>query len=84
MRKVHDYYFKKAKKEKYPARSVYKLEEAQVKHKFLRPDDSVLDLGCQPGSWSMYAARTVGPGGRVIGIDLKDGKKVRLSKAAEI
>jgi 23S rRNA (uridine2552-2'-O)-methyltransferase len=84
VRKVHDYYFKKAKKEKYPARSVYKLEEAQVKHKFLRPDDSVLDLGCQPGSWSMYAARTVGPGGRVIGIDLKDGKKVRLSKAAEI
>jgi 23S rRNA (uridine2552-2'-O)-methyltransferase len=84
VRKVHDYYFKKAKKEKYPARSVYKLEEAQVKHKFLRPDDSVLDLGCQPGSWSMYAARTVGPGGSVIGIDLKDGKKVRLSKAAEI
>ena len=84
MRKVHDYYFKKAKKEKYPARSVYKLEEAQVKHKFLGPGDSVLDLGCQPGSWSMYAARTVGPGGRVIGIDLKDGKKVRLAKAAEI
>ena len=29
MRKEQDYYFKKAKKEKYPARSVYKLEEAQ-------------------------------------------------------
>ena len=84
MRKVHDYYFKKAKQDKYPARSVYKLEEAQKKHRFLRPDDSDLDLGCQPGSWSMYAARIVGPGGSVTGVDLQEGKKVRLTKAAEI
>ena len=84
MRKVHDYYFKKAKQDKYPARSVYKLEEAQKKHRFLRLDDSVLDLGCQPGSWSMYAARIVGPGGSVTGVDLQEGKKVRLNKAAEI
>jgi len=84
MRKVQDYYFKKAKKEKYPARSVYKLEEAHKKHRFLRPGDTVLDLGCQPGSWSMYAARIVGPGGRVIGVDLQGGKKVRLANAATI
>jgi 23S rRNA (uridine2552-2'-O)-methyltransferase len=84
VRKVHDYYFKKAKREKYPARSVYKLEEAQKKYRLLQPGDSVLDLGCQPGSWSMYAARVVGPGGRVIGVDLQEGKKVRLANAAEI
>ena len=84
MRKVHDYYFKKAKQEKYPARSVYKLEEAQKKHSLLRPGDSVLDLGCQPGSWSMYAARIVGPGGSVIGVDLQEGKRVNLVKAAPI
>jgi len=84
MRKVHDYYFKKAKKEKYPARSVYKLEEPQKKHRFLKPGDVVLDLGCQPGSWSMYAARIVGSGGRVIGVDLQKGKKVRLANAAPI
>lgn len=84
MRKVHDYYFKKAKQDKYPARSVYKLEEAQKKHKILRPGDFVLDLGCQPGSWSMYAARIVGPGGSVIGVDLKEGNRVSLANAAEI
>ena len=84
MRKVHDYYFKKAKKEKYPARSVYKLEEAQKKHRFLRPGDFVLDLGCQPGSWSMYAARIVGPGGLIVGVDLKEGKRISLANAAEI
>ena len=50
MRKEQDYYFKKAKKENYPARSVYKLEEAQVKYRFLRPGQRVLDLGCHPGS----------------------------------
>ena len=52
MKIVQDHYFKKAKKEGYPARSVYKLEEAQKKHDFLKKGDRVLDLGCQPGSWS--------------------------------
>jgi 23S rRNA (uridine2552-2'-O)-methyltransferase len=56
MRKEQDYYFNKAKKEKYPARSVYKLEEAQQKHRFLKAGQRVLDLGCHPGSWSLYAA----------------------------
>ena len=84
MRKVQDHYFKKAKKENYPARSVYKLEEAQKKYTLLKPGDTVLDLGCLPGSWSMYAARIVGPEGLVVGVDLQEGRKVSLAKAAEI
>jgi len=84
VRKVQDYYFKKAKKENYPARSVYKLEEAQKKYHFLKSGNSVLDLGCQPGSWSIYAAKTVGPQGMVVGVDLQEGKQARIAKAAEI
>lgn len=84
MRKVQDYYFKKAKKEKYPARSVYKLEEAQKKYQFLKTGNAVLDLGCQPGSWSIYAAKIIGPKGLVVGVDLQEGKKVTVAKAAEI
>jgi 23S rRNA (uridine2552-2'-O)-methyltransferase len=84
VRKVQDYYFKKAKREQYPARSVYKLEEAQKKYRFLKTGNAVLDLGCQPGSWSIYAARTIGPKGLVVGIDLQEGKKVSIAKAAEI
>jgi 23S rRNA (uridine2552-2'-O)-methyltransferase len=84
MRKVQDYYFKKAKKENYPARSVYKLEEAQKKYRFLQTGNGVLDLGCQPGSWSIYAARIVGPAGLVVGVDLQEGKKISIAKAAEI
>ncbi len=71
MRKVNDFYSKKAKKEKFPARSVYKLEEVQKKYKFIRRGDSVLDLGCYPGSWSLYASEIVGPKGVVVGVDLK-------------
>jgi len=84
VRKVQDYYFKRAKKENYPARSIYKLEETQKKYRFMKRGDTVLDLGCQPGSWSIYAARETGPKGFVVGVDLQEGKKVSIAKAAEI
>lgn len=71
MRKEKDFYFHKAKKDNYPARSVYKLEEAQKKHRFLKPGQRVLDLGCHPGSWSLYAATLVEPKGVVVGVDLQ-------------
>ena len=71
MRKINDYYSKKAKKDKYPARSIYKLEEVQQKYKFLSRGDSVLDLGCYPGSWSLFASEVVGPKGIVVGVDLQ-------------
>ena len=66
-----DHYTRQAKKEKYPARSVYKLEEIQKKHHLIRKGHKVLDLGCSPGSWLLYAARQTGSGGKVVGIDLK-------------
>ncbi|MFO7761910.1 MAG: RlmE family RNA methyltransferase [Thermodesulfobacteriota bacterium] len=71
MKRVKDHYFHKAKKEKYPARSVYKLEEAQKKYGFLKKGFKILDLGCHPGSWSMYASKVVGPQGKVVGVDFK-------------
>jgi 23S rRNA (uridine2552-2'-O)-methyltransferase len=75
MRKVKDFYYKKAKQEKYPARSIYKLEEAQKKYHFLRRGDSVLDLGCCPGSWSLYASEIVGETGIVVAVDLQESAK---------
>lgn len=84
MRKVRDYYTKKAKKDKYPARSIYKLEEAQQKYKFLRHGDSVLDIGCYPGSWSLYAAEVVGPKGVVVGVDLQEADQVPRPNSAKI
>ncbi len=71
MKKVQDHYFKKAKKHGFPARSVYKLEEAQKKYGFLRPGQTVLDLGAYPGSWSKYAAGVAGPKGMVVAVDIQ-------------
>lgn len=84
MKKVQDHYFKKAKKENYPARSVFKLEEAQLKFGLLKKNDRVLDLGCQPGSWSLYAAKFVGPQGLIVGLDLNEGENLYRTGAAEI
>ncbi len=82
MKKVRDYYFKKAKEEKYPARSVFKLEEAQQRFKLLKNGDIVLDLGCCPGSWSIYAAKQVGSTGKVVGVDLHKTQKFAFAGAA--
>jgi 23S rRNA (uridine2552-2'-O)-methyltransferase len=71
LRKTQDYYFKKAKKQGFPARSVYKLEEAQKSHNFIKPGQAVLDLGAYPGSWTKYVARLVGPSGLVVAVDLE-------------
>jgi 23S rRNA (uridine2552-2'-O)-methyltransferase len=66
-----DHYSQQAKKERFPARSVYKLEEIQKKYRLIKKGDMVLDLGCAPGSWLLYAAKLTGPKGQVIGVDLK-------------
>lgn len=84
MRKVKDYYFDKAKKEKYPARSVYKLEEVQKKYRILKPGQRVLDLGCHPGSWTLYAAGIVGGQGTVVGVDLQKTELPSQKGHAEI
>ena len=84
MKEIQDFYFKKAKKEGYPARSVYKLEEAQLKHRLLKKGDKVLDIGCHPGSWSLYAAKEVGAQGLVVGIDLQKTKGVGKNGSASI
>ena len=66
-----DHYSRKAKKERFPARSVYKLKEIQQKHNLIKKGNKILDLGCSPGSWLLYAADMTGNKGRVVGIDLK-------------
>lgn len=65
-----DYYFKKAKKENFAARSVFKLDEIDQKFRVIKSGDTVFDLGCSPGSWSQYASKKVGSQGRVLGVDL--------------
>ena len=65
-----DHYTVQARKEKWLARSVYKLQEIDEKFKLIHKGDRLLDLGCFPGSWSQYAIGKVGRQGDVVGIDL--------------
>ena len=66
-----DHLTQKAKSMGYPARSVFKLEDIQNRFQVISKGDTVLDLGCSPGSWTLYAAKLVGNQGKVLGIDLK-------------
>jgi 23S rRNA (uridine2552-2'-O)-methyltransferase len=65
-----DHYTRRAQQEKWLARSVYKLQEIDKRFRVIRKGDHVLDLGCNPGSWSQYASQQVGPTGEVVGVDL--------------
>ena len=69
--KPQDHYFRRAKKEGYSARSVYKLEEIDRRVRLFRPGQRVLDLGCHPGSWLQYCARAVGKRGLLVGVDTR-------------
>ncbi|HKL58728.1 MAG TPA: RlmE family RNA methyltransferase [Sphaerochaeta sp.] len=66
-----DSYTKRAHKEGYPARSVYKLEEIQKATKLIKPGNNVLDVGAAPGSWTLYTHKELLKGkGRIIAVDL--------------
>lgn len=80
-RRLDDHYSRRARQEGFPARSVYKLEEIDNKYKILKPGQTVLDLGCAPGSWTLYAAAQVGPQGRILAVDLNEPAAALPSQA---
>lgn len=66
-----DYYYRKAKKEKYRSRATYKLLQAAKKYAFIGPGDVVVDLGAAPGGWTQAARDLVTSTGFVLGIDIQ-------------
>lgn len=66
-----DSYTLRARREGYPARSVYKLEEINASHHLIKPGDSVLDVGAAPGSWTLFTHRELLKGnGKIVSVDL--------------
>jgi len=65
-----EYYYRKAKEEKYRSRASYKLLQVIEKYQLVKPNDIVVDLGAAPGGWMQIAQKTVGNKGFVLGIDL--------------
>ena len=69
-RHVKDPYVRKARAEGYRSRAAFKLIEIAARDRLLIPGAKVVDLGAAPGGWSQVAAQKVGPGGKVIAVDL--------------
>ena len=67
---LSDEFVKKAQKEGYRSRAVYKLLEIIEKNSIIKNGDKVLDLGAAPGGWSQVAAKFVGSRGKVIASDI--------------
>jgi 23S rRNA (uridine2552-2'-O)-methyltransferase len=65
-----DHYFQRAKQRGFRARSAFKLEELVQRFGLLRPGGRVLDLGAAPGGFLQVIARSVGPSGLAVGVDL--------------
>jgi len=65
-----DEYVKKAQKEGYRSRAVYKLLEIIEKSQMINKGDRILDLGAAPGGWSQVARKKVGKSGQVIASDI--------------
>ncbi len=82
-----DYWTLRAKKEGYPARSVYKLEEIVRKFGLMNglggrrgtPErgqtgagSAILDVGAAPGSWSLWLLRQMKGRGKLVAVDIQD------------
>jgi 23S rRNA (uridine2552-2'-O)-methyltransferase len=66
-----DYFYKKAKEEKYRSRSSFKILQVIKKYRFMRLNDVVVDLGAAPGGWIQISRQIVGNKGFILGIDIK-------------
>ena len=67
---LNDEYVKKAQREGYRCRAVYKLIEIIDKNQIITKGDRVLDLGAAPGGWSQVVSKIVGQTGQLIASDI--------------
>ena len=66
-----EYYYRKAKAEKFRSRASYKLLQAVTKYQFIKPGYVVVDLGAAPGGWTQATRQLVEDSGFVLAVDLK-------------
>ncbi len=71
LKKGPDTWTIRARKLGYPARSVFKLEEIQNKWHPMQRGRNIMDIGAAPGSWTLYALRTMGRNTIVSAMDIK-------------
>jgi len=67
---INDPFVQMAQKEGYRSRAAYKLLEIDARDHLFKPGLVVVDLGATPGGWCQVAANKIGPGGKIIALDL--------------
>ena len=67
-----DYFYRRAKEERFRSRAAYKLLEVVEKYGLIRVGDVVVDLGAAPGGWMQASLKAVGESGYVLGVDVKE------------
>ncbi len=79
-----EFYYRKAKEEKFRSRATYKLLQAVKKYKFIKPGYVVVDLGAAPGGWTQAARKLVEDTGFVLAVDLKQIESLDFSNVRTI
>jgi ubiquinone/menaquinone biosynthesis C-methylase UbiE len=59
-----------------------KYQPGRLVNRYVRPGDTVLDIGCGPGLFTRPIARRVGENGQVIAVDLQEGMLEILKEKA--
>ncbi len=67
---VNDHWVKEATRLGYRSRAAFKLLELADRDKLFRAGMRVVDLGSAPGSWAQVLHEKLGPGARIVAIDL--------------
>jgi 23S rRNA (uridine2552-2'-O)-methyltransferase len=67
---AEDEFVKRAQREGWRSRAVYKLEEIHRAERLWQPGVRCVDLGAAPGSWSQYVAKTLAGRGRIVATDI--------------
>jgi 23S rRNA (uridine2552-2'-O)-methyltransferase len=67
---ANDEFVKRAQREGWRSRAVFKLEQIQASERLLRPGLRCVDLGAAPGGWSQYAARIIGGKNYIVATDI--------------
>jgi len=79
-----DYFYRKAKEERFRSRAAFKLLEVVNRYGVIRLGDVVVDLGAAPGGWMQAALRVVGEGGFVLGVDVKEVEPLDAENARSL
>jgi len=79
-----DYFYRRAKEERFRSRAAYKLLEVVEKYGLIKVGDVVVDLGAAPGGWMQAALKAVGKSGYVLGVDVEEVEPLGAENARSV